>query len=213
MGGLDVAVAIEQVVGARDRTGQRAPVLRVGPAGGVHQGRNVAQVAGHGGAQVCGLREATAAVGAGRAEVGRTQQLADGAERVTAEEVGVRDLLQEGGNVFIRPGGGLGQVPGVARRVVDAPSSEDAVRLSALVDRGQLHHGRPDQRMAERDPGSRGVERHKTLTFRPVQCSRLLTVQHVEVPGRVEHGQQQRSPAGGRKCAERGRRTRTADGG
>jgi hypothetical protein len=131
VGGVGVAITVEQVVGTRDRARQGASVLRVGPAGGIDESRDVAQVAGDSGTEVGGLGEAAAAIGPGRAQVGRAQQLADGAQRVAAEEVGVCDLLQECGDVLIGPGRGFGEVPGVARGIGRAAAGEDAVGAAA----------------------------------------------------------------------------------
>ena len=114
VGGVDVAVAVEQVVGARDGGRERAAGAGVGAAGLLKQAGGVAQVAGHDGAQVGGLRQPSAAAFPRGAELGGAQQLGDGADGVAAPQVGVGDLLKERGDALVGFFGGFCEVPGVS---------------------------------------------------------------------------------------------------
>lgn len=68
------------------------------------------------------------------------------------------DLLEQGGNVLVWPGGRLSQVPRPSGWFVRAPLGKDLVGLPALVIGGELHDSRPDQRVPKRHPARRAVE-------------------------------------------------------
>ena len=70
---VDVAVAVQQMVGARDGGRERAARAGMGAASLLEQPRSVAQIAGHDRAEVGGLGQPSAAVLPGRAELGRAQ--------------------------------------------------------------------------------------------------------------------------------------------
>jgi hypothetical protein len=117
VGGVDVAVAVEQVIGAGHGGRERAAGAGVGAAGLLQKTGGVAQVAGDDGSQVGGFGQPPAPALPGGAELGGAQQLGDSADGVAAPQVGVRDLLKERGDPFVGFLGGLGQG---ARRVVRA---------------------------------------------------------------------------------------------
>lgn len=79
VGGVDVAVRVEQVIGMRNGTSQPACMLRIRAACRVEKGSDVVHVSGDGLAEVRGFGEAAGPVGARRAELGSAQQFADGA--------------------------------------------------------------------------------------------------------------------------------------
>ena len=114
VGGVDVAVAVQQVIRARDGGLDRAAGAGVGAAGLLEQARSVAQVAGHDRAHVRGLRQPSAPALGGGAELRRAQQLGDGADGVASPQAGVGELLKERGDPRVGFLGRLREVPGVS---------------------------------------------------------------------------------------------------
>ena len=170
VGGVDVAVAVQQVIRAGDGGRERAAGARVGAAGLLEQAGGVAQVAGHDGAQVGGLGQPPAAAFPRGAELGGAQQLGDGADRVAAPQVGVGDFLKERGDPLVGFFGGLRQVPGVPFGLAGESGGELGVGVAALLAGRQLHDRRPDERVAERQPLGGLVGAHQAGPFGRAQA-------------------------------------------
>ena len=198
MGGVDLALLVEEVVGAGNGAGQPAGVSRVGVPRGVEQRADVAQVAGGRLAEIGGLREAAGPIRSGRAQLGGAKELADGAYRVAAPQVDVRDVLQQRGDRFVRPGRGLGEMPSPARVVGAAVAGQGAMDGAALVGGRQFHHRGTDQRVPEHEPPLGQVDPDQPCPLRRSEhVGRGLIGDRVhcgQIAGAVEHGDEQQVP-------------------
>ena len=116
--GVHIAVAVQQVIGARDGGLERAAGAGAGAASLLKQARGVAQVTGHDGAQVGGLCQPLAPAFPRGAELGGAQQLGDGADGVASSQAGVGYFLKERGDPLVGFFCGFCEVPGVSFRLV-----------------------------------------------------------------------------------------------
>ncbi len=164
----------------------------------VEQASVVVHVSGDGLAEVGGFGEAASPVGARRAELGRAQQFADGAHGVTAPQVDVRDALQQRGDILVRSGGGLGEMPGAAGDLFAVIGGQSTVDSTPLIGGGQINDRRTDQRMPERDPAAAVVEPDEPGPFGRSQRVRRPRdgdgVEGGQVASAVEDGGEQQLP-------------------
>ena len=145
VGGVDVAVAVQQVIRTRDGGLDRAAGAGVSAAGLPEQARSVAQVAGHDGAHVGGLCQPSAPAFGRGAELGRAQELGDGAHGVAPPQAGVGEFLKERGNPRVGFLGRLCEMPGVPFGLVGESGGELGMGVAALGACRQLHDRRPDK--------------------------------------------------------------------
>ena len=80
------------------------------------------------------------------------------------------DLLQEFGDSLVGFLGGFRQVPGVPFRLIGEPGGQLGVGAAALRAGRQLDDGRPDKRVAEREPFGGLVGAHDAGAFRGAQA-------------------------------------------
>ena len=162
-------------------------------------------VPGDGLTEVSGFGEAARPVEARRAELGGAQQFADGAHRVTAPQVDVRDALQQRGDALVRSRRGLGEMPGAARGLCAVMGGQSAVDGAPLIGGGQINDRRPDQRMPERDAAAAVVDTDEPGPFRRSQHARRRSqharrrsggdgVEGGQVTSAVEDGCEQQVP-------------------
>ncbi len=93
--GVDIAISVEQVIGARDRPGQCPCVIGINLPDVVEQSRRVAQVAQHGRPDVGGLGPATALIGRRGTQLRGPRHLRYGAHRVATVQMGASDAFEQ----------------------------------------------------------------------------------------------------------------------
>jgi hypothetical protein len=107
----------------------------------------------------------------------------------------VRDALQQRGDLFVRSGGGSGEMPGAPRVVSAVLVRQFAVDGAPFVSGGQINDRRPDQRMPERDATAAEVDADEPGPCRRserVCCRRAADcVESGQVTGAVEGGGEQ----------------------
>jgi hypothetical protein len=133
VGSVDVTIAVQQVGGGRDRGDQRPCPLGVGPLRILQQLRHVAQVTGHVRAKVGGQGQPTTPLLATRAQLSGPKQRGNSPHGVPAAQGHVRDLLEQAGDLLVRPDGRFGQVPGATLRLIRALPGQHPVDPSALI--------------------------------------------------------------------------------
>jgi hypothetical protein len=107
----DLAIAVEEVVRAGDRSSERSGRIRIRRSCLIEQLRNLRQVAVDARPDVGGLSQAGALLLAGDAQLRASQQRIDGRDRIPASETVMRLLLEQGCDVLIWGGRRFGQVP------------------------------------------------------------------------------------------------------
>jgi hypothetical protein len=167
----------------------------------------VAQFAGDVGADVGGLGQSTAPVGATRAQLCGARQRGDRAHAVAASQDVVGGLFEQRGDVLVGLDGRFGQVPGPALGLMRILLGQRPVDAAALVAGRQLHDSGPRQRMAERQASRALVDVHQPRSFGgsevldpslPGPAARKNT----EVSGAIQDRQQQQVTGRGGQAAD-----------
>jgi len=133
VGGVDVAVAVEQVRGGRDRGGQRCDPIGVGLASTIQQLRRRAHVTCHIRTQVGCLGQSAAPLRTERTQLRGAKQCANRAGAVAAPQRQLRGLLEHVGDLLVRLDGRLGEMPDAALRLVRELAGERPVGAAPLV--------------------------------------------------------------------------------
>ena len=92
-------------------------------------------------------------------EIGSAHERGDRPDGVAASQPAVRRLLDESGDLLVRLGRRLGEMPGPSLGIGAERMGERAVRSVTLGGARQLDHGRPHERMPEDEAAAVSVER------------------------------------------------------
>ena len=114
MSGADVAVAVQQVIGAGDGGSQRSAVFGIDLARSLEQARRIAQITGHDRTEVGGLGQPAGPVWPGGTQLGSAEQFTDHGDSAAAPQVRMGHALQQGGDPLIGFNRCLGQMPDTA---------------------------------------------------------------------------------------------------
>ena len=130
MGGVDISIAVEQVVGG----GERALVIDAERAHLIEGAPSVAQIPQDRRADVGGLSPSTTLLGRRRAQLRCPRHRRHGTDRVATVEVVSSDPFDQRRDVLVGSSGGLGKVPG-AKVITRNNVSEHTVGVTSLIAR------------------------------------------------------------------------------
>ena len=202
VGGIDVAFPVEEQEGGCDRGLERSAPTGVGLSGVDEQARGVTQLAGDVGADVGRFGQPPAPVGAPRAEVGGPEQGRHRARGVAPPEGTPAGLLEQAGDMLVGFDGGVGQMPGVALRLIDQRLGQGTVGVATFAVSRQLHHGRAHEGVAEDQPTGAVVDRGQAGTLGPRQTFEAAAPpggpQRPQIAGAVQRTEQEHPPGVGR---------------
>jgi hypothetical protein len=209
MGGVHIALAVEESTGRGGGGGQGVGAGRVGVVGVVQQCAHVAEIAGDVGAQAGRLRQPTGLVRAGAAQLRGAQQGGDGADGVTAAQGAVGHLVQQGGDLVVGADGRVGEVPGPVLGALGEFGGERQLRPPAFLAGRQIQHRGTGQRMPELQPAGDTVDLDEPGPLgggQPGETVRSAQrpLEDVQFTRAVQHGEQQQLPGGGRERADPG---------
>ncbi len=130
----------------------RDPRARHRRDGALQARGGVAQVTGHVGADVGGRRQSPLSLRAPRAELGRSSQRLDATDGVASGEDPRRRRFELGGHGLVRLDGRLSEMPRPAVGLVRPHVGQHAVGGSTFLGLRQVHDGRADEGVVEREP-------------------------------------------------------------
>ena len=132
MGGVDIAIAVEQEIGGYHRRLQRLAGAGIGLTGLIEQPGHIAQITGHVGACVRGLGDPPAPVRPPRAEISGAKQCGDSSGSVTTLQHPLCHLLKHPGDLLVGSRRRLGEMPCLPIRLIRGQFREDPMGSSAF---------------------------------------------------------------------------------
>ena len=151
MRGVDISLAVEQVVGAGECAGQRALVVDADGHDLIERAPGVAQVTEDRRTDVGRLRPSTTLIGGRRAQLRCPGHRRHGADRITTVQVVGSDAFDQRRDLLVRTECGLGEVPGT-EVIAHNDVREHEMGVTALIARRQLDHSGADQWVPEAQP-------------------------------------------------------------
>ncbi|MEV0492309.1 hypothetical protein [Streptomyces atratus] len=208
MGGVDVAVAVEQVQRGGHRAGQGRAV-RCGPAGVVQQAGYVAHPTGEDRPEVRRLGQPPGPLGGRRTQLGGAHERCHRVGPVAAPGADAGGVFEQGGDLLVGFDRGLRQVTGPLFGHAGPGLCERTVGAAALVAGGQVHHRGAHERVPERQPPGGVVDAHEPEPLRGGQVLQAAPSFHrpahdQQVAAALQRRHEQEVPGGRRQTRDPG---------